>query len=102
MILDLFAYFILVYSLMQLSLVLFIAIYSIGETSKYDRENRDTDFRLLTSSAEMPGISILAPAYNEGLNIIENVRSLLSIHYGKFEVIIINDGSLDNSLEQLI
>src|SRR5258708_33543643 len=95
-ILDVFAYFILVYSLMQLSLMLFIAIYSIGETSKYDRENRDTDFKLLISSPEMPGVSILAPAYNEGLNIIENVRSLLSIHYGKFEVIVINDGSLDN------
>jgi cellulose synthase/poly-beta-1,6-N-acetylglucosamine synthase-like glycosyltransferase len=82
--------------------MLFIAIYSIGETSKYDRENRNADFRLLATSPEIPGVSILAPAYNEGLTIIENVRSLLSIHYGKFEVIVINDGSLDNSLEQLI
>jgi cellulose synthase/poly-beta-1,6-N-acetylglucosamine synthase-like glycosyltransferase len=47
-------------------------------------------------------MSILAPAYNEGANIIENVRSLLSIHYNNLEVIIINDGSKDDSLEKLI
>jgi cellulose synthase/poly-beta-1,6-N-acetylglucosamine synthase-like glycosyltransferase len=43
----------------------------------------------------------LAPAYNEGANIIENVRSLLSIHYNNLEVIIINDGSKDDSIEKL-
>ena len=47
-------------------------------------------------------MSILAPAYNEGASIIENVRSLLSLHYNNLEVIIINDGSKDNSLEKLI
>src|SRR3569832_1284113 len=47
-------------------------------------------------------MSIIAPAYNEGANIIENVRSLLSIHYNNLEVIIINDGSKDDSLEKLI
>src|SRR3569832_2448159 len=47
-------------------------------------------------------MSIIAPAYNEGANIIENVRSLLSIHYNNLEVIIINDGSKDDSLEKLV
>ena len=47
-------------------------------------------------------MSIVAPAYNEGSTIIENVRSLLSLHYNNLEVIIINDGSKDDSLEQLI
>src|SRR5690606_26089396 len=34
--------------------------------------------------------------------IIDNVRSLLSLHYSNFEVIIVNDGSKDKSLEKLI
>jgi cellulose synthase/poly-beta-1,6-N-acetylglucosamine synthase-like glycosyltransferase len=39
---------------------------------------------------------------NESLNIIENVRSLLSCHYANYDVIIVNDGSKDDSLEKLI
>jgi cellulose synthase/poly-beta-1,6-N-acetylglucosamine synthase-like glycosyltransferase len=44
----------------------------------------------------------LAPCYNEGLNIVENVRSLMSLHYVNYQVVIINDGSKDDSLEKLI
>ncbi|HEY4649829.1 MAG TPA: glycosyltransferase, partial [Pontibacter sp.] len=43
-----------------------------------------------------------APAYNEGANIIENVRSLLSIYYNNLELIVINDGSKDDSMAKLI
>jgi cellulose synthase/poly-beta-1,6-N-acetylglucosamine synthase-like glycosyltransferase len=47
-------------------------------------------------------MSILAPAYNEEATIVDNVRSLLSIHYNNLELIIINDGSKDSSLQKLI
>ena len=36
------------------------------------------------------------------MNIIENVRSLLSSHYVNYDVVIVNDGSKDDSLEKLI
>ena len=36
------------------------------------------------------------------LTIVENVRSLLSTHYVNYDVIIVNDGSKDDSLEKLI
>jgi cellulose synthase/poly-beta-1,6-N-acetylglucosamine synthase-like glycosyltransferase len=48
------------------------------------------------------GVSIIAPAYNEGLTIVSNAKSLLSQEYPKYEVIIINDGSTDDTLEKLI
>ncbi|MGV6845804.1 MAG: glycosyltransferase family 2 protein [Lutibacter sp.] len=54
------------------------------------------------ASEMAPSISIIAPAYNESLNIVENVRSLLSNHYTNYDVIIVNDGSTDDSLERLI
>jgi cellulose synthase/poly-beta-1,6-N-acetylglucosamine synthase-like glycosyltransferase len=79
-----------------------IGAFSISETRSYLHKNSFTDYRLLASSTETPSMSILAPAYNEGANIIENVRSLLSLHYNNLEVIIINDGSKDDSLEKLI
>jgi cellulose synthase/poly-beta-1,6-N-acetylglucosamine synthase-like glycosyltransferase len=47
-------------------------------------------------------ISLIAPAYNEGPNIIESVRSLLALEYPLFEVIVVNDGSTDSTLQKLI
>ena len=47
-------------------------------------------------------ISIIAPAYNEEKTIVESIRSLLSLEYPIFEVIVVNDGSTDLTLEKLI
>lgn len=99
---DLFSYGILLYSVVLVASYLFIGTYSIGETKNYINRNSFTDYRILAGSAQAPSISIIAPAYNEGATIIENVRSLLSIHYTNLEVIIVNDGSKDDSLQKLI
>jgi cellulose synthase/poly-beta-1,6-N-acetylglucosamine synthase-like glycosyltransferase len=49
-----------------------------------------------------PPVALLSPAYNEEKSIVECVRSMLSIQYPAFEVIVINDGSKDNTLGALI
>ncbi|MDR3716835.1 MAG: glycosyltransferase [Puia sp.] len=97
-----FSYGILLYSLVLLAFYLFIALFAIGEIRHYLWANRFTDYRVLAVSSNAPGMSILAPAYNEAATVVENVRSLLSIHYNNLEVIIINDGSKDESLQKLI
>lgn len=99
---DVLTYGLLIYSSALLSFYVFIGIYSIGETRRYLRKNSFTDYTLLASSDHTPGISIVAPAYNEGTTIIQNVRSLLSIYYPQVELIIVNDGSKDDSLQKLI
>ncbi|WP_411274867.1 sulfatase-like hydrolase/transferase [Daejeonella sp.] len=103
--LDLFFYVVstifLVYAIILIFGYLLIGFYSIGELQKYLLKNSFTNYRLLASSPEAPPISIIAPAYNEAANIIENARSLLSIFYNSLEVIIVNDGSKDNSMELL-
>lgn len=47
-------------------------------------------------------ISLLAPAYNEQETIVESVRSMLALNYPYFEVVVINDGSKDDTLARLI
>ena len=44
-----------------------------------------------------PGVSILIPAYNEEKTILDTIRSVLASDYPRFEIIVINDGSTDNS-----
>ncbi|WP_230392450.1 glycosyltransferase family 2 protein [Flavobacterium sp. LC2016-01] len=57
---------------------------------------------VLLRSNHILGVSVVAPAFNEGLNIVYNVKSLLSLTYPKFEIIIVNDGSTDDTLQKLI
>ena len=91
-----------VYSFILISFYIFIAVFAVVEVKTYFRKNSFTDYRVLAASSQAPGISIIAPAYNEGLHIVENVRSLLSLHYNNLQVIIVNDGSKDDSLAKLI
>ncbi|NBU11215.1 MAG: glycosyltransferase family 2 protein, partial [Proteobacteria bacterium] len=63
--------------------------------------SRSDPWWMLTSGVALP-ISILVPAHNEEETIVENVRSMLALHYPDFEVIVINDGSKDRTLAVLI
>ena len=48
-----------------------------------------------------PPVSLIMPAYNEQTTFATAVHSLLQIHYPEFEVIVVNDGSNDHTLEAL-
>jgi cellulose synthase/poly-beta-1,6-N-acetylglucosamine synthase-like glycosyltransferase len=58
--------------------------------------------RTAEMSSLMPPVSILAPAYNESASICQSVRAMLALKYPEFEVIVINDGSKDDTLALLI
>ncbi|WP_423148184.1 glycosyltransferase family 2 protein [Rubrolithibacter danxiaensis] len=90
------------YTLIVISSYVILAILSAVELKTYLRKNSYVNYRDILVSPLAPSISILAPAYNEEATIIDNVRSLLSLHYSNFEVIIINDGSKDNTVQNLI
>ncbi|WP_301004767.1 glycosyltransferase family 2 protein, partial [Mesorhizobium sp.] len=49
-----------------------------------------------------PPIALLVPAYNEEVNVVESVHSMLALEYPNFEVIVVNDGSKDQTLQRLI
>src|SRR5690349_17393106 len=56
----------------------------------------------IESSVLVQPVSILAPAYNEAATVCDSVQAMLSLRYPEFEVIVINDGSKDRTLELLI
>ena len=95
-------HFILIYSAMLFGTYLLLSAYSALDIINYMRRNSFIDYRDLLTSPSTPPISIIAPAYNESKTIVENARSLLNIHYVNFEVIIVNDGSKDNTLQLMI
>lgn len=49
-----------------------------------------------------PPVSILVPAYNEALTIVASLQSVLQLEYHQYEIIVINDGSNDQTLQVLI
>jgi cellulose synthase/poly-beta-1,6-N-acetylglucosamine synthase-like glycosyltransferase len=55
----------------------------------------------LFKSSLMPAISIIAPAHNEQLSIVQSTRSMLQLEYPEHEVIVVNDGSTDQTLALL-
>ena len=49
-----------------------------------------------------PGVAVLVPAYNEEATIVESLNALLALNYPDAEIVVVNDGSTDATLETLI
>lgn len=77
-------------------------VFSFMAIKRYLFKRNFSQSKKLALMNHAPGISIITGAYNESLTIINNVHSLLSLNYHKFELIIVNDGSKDDTLEKLI
>ena len=98
-------FFITVFNVLILFFALFVmlsyialAIISGVHLKAYLKKNRFVNYNALLALDSAPRVSLIAPAYNEGRTIEENVRSLLSINYNNFDVIVVNDGSKDDSI----
>jgi cellulose synthase/poly-beta-1,6-N-acetylglucosamine synthase-like glycosyltransferase len=66
------------------------------------RQTSDTELRDLLERDVFKPVSILVPAYNEEASIVASVRSFVRLHYPKFEVIVVSDGSTDATMDRLI
>ena len=93
---------IFVFGTIILSIYIIMGVFSASALYRYIHKNKFIDYAVILSSDVAPHVSILAPAYNEGKNVVDNVRSLLSLNYVNLEIIIINDGSNDDTMQKLI
>ncbi|MES2853426.1 MAG: glycosyltransferase [Bacteroidota bacterium] len=90
------------YSISYIVFYLLLAILSWTAIKKYYKSKYFLLKEILVKSNHTVGVSIVAPAFNEATTIVYNVKSLLFQEYPKFEVVIVNDGSTDATLEILI
>ena len=61
---------------------------------EYEAEN-------VFSALDIP-ISVVVPAFNESASIITSVKAMLQLEYPQYELVVVNDGSTDDTLEKLI
>jgi cellulose synthase/poly-beta-1,6-N-acetylglucosamine synthase-like glycosyltransferase len=79
--------------------LLFISFF---ELLRYSRTTRHERWRRILQSPLTLPVSVIAPAYNEEVPIVESVKSLLMLQYPRLEVVVVNDGSRDHTLEVLV
>ncbi|PYP64406.1 MAG: glycosyl transferase, partial [Gemmatimonadetes bacterium] len=92
---------ILAYFLVLNSFYALLLILSVPEIWEQSRLAEDEDFQRLMQSDALPPITILVPAYNESATIEASVTAILTLEYRNFEVIVVNDGSKDDTMERL-
>lgn len=87
----------------------FISLYQIKKyTKKYDHIATDEEVKnyIQTTRSDrnriLPKVTIVSPAYNEGILIKDTVKSFLNQSYPETEVIIASDNGTDNTLEIMI
>jgi cellulose synthase/poly-beta-1,6-N-acetylglucosamine synthase-like glycosyltransferase len=77
------------------------SITSFRALRRYARRLNSLDTEDLMKAGGAPPVALLVPAYNEEVGIEESVRSLLDLHYPEYEILVINDGSTDGTLDRL-
>ena len=87
--------------LMNLTYLLML-IASIFAVMDYLRRTKGVDYRVMVQSGSTTPISVIAPAYNESQTIVASLHSFLRLNYATMEVVAVNDGSKDDTLEVLL
>ena len=78
---------------------LFVSLFRVHKN--YNKTFSD-DYHSYVDSDNLLPISLIIPAYNEQENIVQNVKSLMTINYPMFEIIVVNDGSTDKTGELVV
>ncbi|MFZ7946433.1 MULTISPECIES: glycosyltransferase family 2 protein [Bacillaceae] len=97
-----FASFIAVYMVIVIlfyTVILVISMFQLRKEYQLDRVQVYEDYM---EEVFTKPVSIIVPAFNEEAGIIHSVRSLLSVNYPVFEVIVVNDGSTDQTFNKMI
>ena len=81
---------------------LLMTIIAIRALVSHARRQRSVHVHEMIARESAPPISIIAPMYNEEATAVPAVQSLLALSYPHYEVIMVNDGSKDNTRDAVI
>jgi cellulose synthase/poly-beta-1,6-N-acetylglucosamine synthase-like glycosyltransferase len=91
-----FGYFLLIYAIYA-----GLNVMAVVQIRRYLQIASLTDADNVFSTLDLP-ISVIVPAYNEAATIITSTRAMLQLEYPDYEVLVVNDGSRDETLQKLI
>lgn len=97
-----FNYFCMAYTLMLTFVYLLQFLIAMIKIKRDRREEISDDSSRYEDSDNLIPISLVVPAYNEQEHIVHNVVSLLKLNYPVFEIIVVNDGSKDNTHKEIV
>ena len=90
-----FGYFIIFYMLLVTGSYVLMSLFALFRLKKLRGLDRSEFENTHIQSIYSKPISVLVPAYNEEVGVVESIYSLLSLNYPEYELIVINDGSKD-------
>jgi len=93
------SYFIFLYYFLINATYIFLIVISFRRLKEYIKQSRND---LYVENSTIIPISIIIPCCNEEKTICETIKSLLILNYPEYEIIIVNDGSTDNTLSLLM
>jgi len=96
-----FNWFVLSYFLLLNTTQLILFIVAAADITSSFRWSASNGFDELFANPLTPGISVIVPAYNEAAGIAQSIRAMLTIHYPLHEVVVVDDGSTDETFEIL-
>lgn len=82
------------------STFLFLSVI-VGSSELYKTHRQKRLKNYLPNDYYIP-ISIIVPAYNEEITVVDTVKSLLNLDYRLYEIIVVDDGSKDNTSKEVI
>jgi cellulose synthase/poly-beta-1,6-N-acetylglucosamine synthase-like glycosyltransferase len=92
---------VLVYFLLVNSFYLLLLVVAASSMRRHAHVIWEDPRDRMLGSRLTPRISVLAPAFNEARTVAESVRALLTLRYPNLEVVLVNDGSPDDTLDVL-
>ena len=80
---------------------LFLILKAYFATRSYLDEVEVDQMEDFFESSHFKPITLICPVYNEGPGVVASVNSLLGLRYPEFQVVVVNDGSKDDTLAKL-
>lgn len=93
---------IILYIFLINSIHLGLTLIGINQTHSQQAYESYEPAGMTRSNQFLPEIAVVVPAYEEESIIVNSVQTLLSLDYPFYEIIVVNDGSTDETLEKLI